>query len=124
MDRRQHNRFALKGSVSFFRQELDGVRSEGNGFTRDISERGLFVLTDAQVPLGEAVRLEIVFYSPGTNSVMRMTAKGQVLRAEPGCRGEHMGGFAAAISSVAFRNGMADSGTQVAQSTPAATQPC
>jgi PilZ domain-containing protein len=102
MSRRQYNRFALRGSVSFSWRELEGLRLEGYGFTRDISERGVFVVTDAHVPLHEAVRIEIVFQSPGSNSVVRMTAEGQVLRVEAGSRTETVGGFAAAIRSLAL----------------------
>jgi hypothetical protein len=84
---------------------------EGNGFTRDVSEHGVFVLTGAHVPLGEAIQMEIVFCSPGTNSVVRMIAEGHVLRVEPGSQSAHMGGCAAAISSLVFRNGKAGAGS-------------
>src|ERR1700680_1883399 len=111
MDRRQHLRFALRGFVSFSWQEREDLRLEGNGFTRDISERGVFVLTGAHVPLGEAIQMEIVFCSPGTNSVVRMIAEGHVLRVEPVSQSAHMGGCAAAISSLVFRNGKGGAGS-------------
>jgi hypothetical protein len=121
MDRRRHIRFALRGFVSLSWQERDDLRLEGNGFTRDISEHGVFVLTGARLPLGEAIQLEIVFCSPGTNSVVRMSAEGRVLRVEPGPRSEDMGGCAAAITSLVFRNGIAGSGNLVAERTPGGT---
>ena len=124
MDRRQHIRFALRAPVSFFSQERGGVRLEGNGFTRDVSERGVFVLSDTQVPLGEAIQLEIVVYSPGTTSVVHMSAKGRLLRVEHSSGTEHMGGFAAAISSLEFRNGTAGGGIAVASRIPGGAQPC
>jgi hypothetical protein len=94
--------------VSFFWREREGIRLEGNGFTRDVSERGVFVLTDTQAPLGEAIQLEIVFCSPGTNSMLRMIAKGQVLRVEPGSRSAKTGGFGAATSPLVLSNCLAD----------------
>jgi hypothetical protein len=124
MNRRQHNRFALRGSVSFSWREVEGLRLEGYGFTRDISERGVFVVTDAHVPLHEAVRLEIEFQSPGSNSVVCMTAEGQVLRVEPGSRTETVGGFAAEISSLALGTPLAGGESYGAKGTLGGKRPC
>jgi hypothetical protein len=124
MDRRRYSRFVLRGSVSFSRQDRKGVCFEGNGFVRDISKRGVFVVTDTHVPLGEAVRLEMVFESPGTNSAMRMIAKGQVLRVESDSRSEHIDGFAAAISSLALSSGIPRGESQGAKGTLGGKQPC
>ena len=79
--------------MSFLWEEPEGVEVEDTGFTRDVSERGAFILTDTQAPLGAGIRLEIVFRSFVTRD-LRMSAKGQVLRVEPSSRIEKIGGFA------------------------------
>lgn len=106
MDQRRHVRFALRAPVSFLWGEREGGGCEGNGFTQDISECGIFVLTNTHVPLGTRLRLEIVFRGTETQSVLRMTANAQVLRIEPSSGSEYVSGFAAETSSLVFSTGI------------------
>ena len=92
LDRRRHIRFALKATVSFLWKETGGVELAGTGSTRDISERGVFVLTNTQAPMGTPVRLEIVFQSVVTRD-LHMITEGHVIRVETSFQSQ-IGGFA------------------------------
>jgi len=57
--------------------------SRGEGYTRDISPSGVFVLTDNRLPLGTTVKLEV--FLPSTRkeaSGALMRTRGHVVRSE------------------------------------------
>jgi len=83
----------LRTPGSFLWEERDGLKRKGTGFTRDVSECGVFILTDTQAPLGAGIRLEIVFRGLVTRD-LHMNTEGQVLRIELSSRSEGSDGFA------------------------------
>ena len=103
MDRRRNKRYDLKAAASFFWKAPGAARSGGEGFVRDISERGVFVLTDHSPPLGASVRFEVL-PTPTSAPVLVMRAKGEVIRVEPSSGYEQANGFAAATRTLTVRN--------------------
>jgi hypothetical protein len=94
-DQRKSSRYELGAVVSFLWKDLQGNHHAGAGYMRDVSVRGLFVITPMPPPIGTKVRLEICFESSLTDSPIEIQAKGQVCRVEPDNQnGEHRG-FAA-----------------------------
>jgi hypothetical protein len=102
MDRRRHVRFGLKAPLSLVCKEDHHGECDGNGYTRDVSECGLFVVTDAQVPLNAKIHIEIEFTTVVTHSPLVMTADGRIVRIEskPG----EAAGFAVETNYLDFRN--------------------
>jgi len=103
MDRRHHKRFDLQATARFSWKDAGGARFEGQGLTRDISEKGVFVLTPHVPPSGTAVRLE-VRASSRSGSALLIQSRGQVVRVEDAARTQAGLGFAAATRSLKFRD--------------------
>jgi hypothetical protein len=76
-------RFPLKASVDFWWKDELGNAKQGEGLSRDISERGAFVYAAVCPPAGAPVRLRLSLEGfPGGTRDMRMEIEGQVLRVE------------------------------------------
>jgi hypothetical protein len=106
MDRRLHERFDLQATAHFSWKDAGGLRWSAHGTTRDISERGLFVVTPDVPPSGTAVRLEVRACS-GRGAGLLVQTKGQVVRVEvneqPASEAGRVG-FAVATRSLILRN--------------------
>ena len=103
MDRRHHTRFDLQATARFFWRDAAGIRFEGKGLTRDISETGVFVLTPHLPPSGTPVRLEVRAVSVSGSDLL-MQSKGHVVRVEGSAQPADGFGFAAATGSLKLRN--------------------
>jgi len=103
MDRRHQKRFELQAKVHFSWLDAGGVRSEGQGITRDISEMGVFVQTSECPPSGAAVRLQMRATALSTSGLMMQTS-GRVVRVEPSAQAAPATGFAAATRSLKLRD--------------------
>ncbi|MHB8616342.1 MAG: PilZ domain-containing protein [Candidatus Acidiferrales bacterium] len=95
MDRRQHTRFDLSAPVTYFWKEQGSIRRAGRGTTRDVSECGLFVVTDSFPPAGAVIEFEVSF-SFRDDSQIQMKAKGEVVRVDANGNAAAVHGFAAA----------------------------
>jgi hypothetical protein len=96
MESRLHKRYRLSALVSFEWESNGEHVLRGEGYTRDISPAGVFVVTGQALPVGTAVRLEVDL--PGLqseNSGPRLRTQAHVIRTE-------RGGFAA-IADAGFR---------------------
>jgi len=86
-DHRLTLRYALHTPVDFTWLDEKSVRREGRGYSRDISAKGAYLITvDCPSP-GATVTLTVHF--PATSDggpVLRMEAKGRVLRVEETAR--------------------------------------
>lgn len=103
-DRRQRNRYDLKASVAFLWKDSEGERYRGKGRLRDISESGVFVLTDMQPPEGVTVFLEVLFGPFRNGSAVAIDSQGEVIRIESADEtGSHCG-FAASTKTPKLRN--------------------
>jgi hypothetical protein len=103
MDRRNHRRYDLQATAHFSWRDAGGTRWQGRGFTRDISETGLFVVTRDAPPSGVAVKVEVRAFSRWGSGLL-MQAKGQVVRVEVNEQPASGVGFAAATRSLVLRN--------------------
>lgn len=81
MDRRSRKRFDLRAPVEYFWTDSAQLQRRGQGTTRDVSERGIFILTEASPPVGAAVRFEVSFPF-GDDSQIQLKAQGHVTRVE------------------------------------------
>ena len=75
-DRRRHLRFPISIPV-----EYSATKSERRAFTRDLSERGVFLETTEPLPVGREVRLSLDW--PGmvnASHSLRLIASGKVIR--------------------------------------------
>jgi hypothetical protein len=101
MDRRKALRFNLNVPVRFM-WKYHGRRAESaTGETRDISFRGLFVVSDACPPVGSTIKARVTLPTPGgLDLVMRL--KATVLRVEAVVADKYAGGFAALTKKYAL----------------------
>jgi PilZ domain len=84
MNQRQHNRYRLAASVSFFWETEDHRVHYGNGQTRDCSISGAFVLSPERLTIGSILQMEfslprLLAAGPGA----RLKTRARVVRVEP-----------------------------------------
>src|ERR1700722_11901899 len=80
-DRRSALRHALHARAIFAWEDASGERRESRGHTRDLGQRGAFVLTEQCPPRGACVSLSIFLPVVGPETrIMRMEVEAQVLR--------------------------------------------
>jgi PilZ domain-containing protein len=60
MEMRQNKRYPLRASVRFAWEQKVGSTRHGEGYTRDISAAGVFVLTTNRLPPGTPVKMEVI----------------------------------------------------------------
>ena len=94
MDRRLHARFDLSAPVTYSWGDAESTRQTGHGTTRDVSECGLFVLTDSFPPAGTTIEFEVSF-SFRDDSQIQMRATGTVVRIDADGNAKMVHGFAA-----------------------------
>lgn len=95
VDRREQTRFNVRASVTFEWWDAQGVQRCGQGVTRDVSSKGLFIFSDCLPPAKVDLRLEVLFGSvveEGSN--LQLEAEALVLRVEPAANLGASSGFA------------------------------
>ncbi len=90
--------------MTFFWKNRGESGQEAEGFTRDLAQGGMFIVTDTPPPVGTMVQVDVLFPSFEAGSALQMRSKCRVLRVERGTPGETRGGFAALSKSFALRN--------------------
>jgi hypothetical protein len=103
MDRRQHRRFDLSAPVTFSWEDEGSMCDIGHGTTRDVSECGLFVLTDLCPPLGTDIDFEVSFPFRD-DSQIQMKVRGKVVRIEPSADVGALQGFASETKVLWLQN--------------------
>jgi PilZ domain len=106
MDRRQNQRFDLNAPVTYFWTKEENVQATGHGITRDVSQSGLFVLTDSFPPVGTAIELELSFHLHDDS--LQMRASGSIVRVEAGVGASGAQGFAAVMKVAGYGKWPAD----------------
>lgn len=92
--RRNSIRYPLEAPVVFRWKGDNGVFQQNEGWSRDVSERGVFVVAASCPPACADIELRIDFAAvPAVMRGMQMEVDGRVLRVEPGTS-ERKGGFA------------------------------
>jgi len=104
-ERREHPRYSVRALVDFEWMD-DGMLRRGQGQTRDISSKGIFVYSPSEPPTKADLEVE-VFLSPVAEAVtkLRISAKGLVIRVEPATKFGEDGGFAVLNKSLILLNG-------------------
>jgi hypothetical protein len=96
MELRKATRYRLNAPVFYWWESADGTLQEAQGITRDISDRGVFVVAKQLPPAG--VRVEVDVHLPAVSRAARsaqLHGEGAVLRiCEPEAKES---GFAAAV---------------------------
>ena len=83
MELRQNKRYLLRASVVFSWANTDGNTMRGEGYTRDISPAGVYVLTSDRLPSSTAVKLEVTLPSLNEKrSGASLRTQGRVVRSE------------------------------------------
>jgi len=95
MERRRVVRYELHIPVVFFWENAEGSKFQAEGVTRDISDVGLYVLSEKCPPLKSKVRVEVMLAQAGVASAS-LKGSMQVLRVEDGPEGFGGCGFALA----------------------------
>jgi hypothetical protein len=84
-ERRVALRYALHARVIFAWDDASGRRRESRGHTRDVGQRGAFVLAPECPARGETVSLSIFLPVIGAETkVLRLEVEGRVLRSSSG----------------------------------------
>jgi hypothetical protein len=94
-DRRGGLRYALHARVVFGWQDASGNRKESRGHTRDVAQKGTYIVATDCPPKGAVVSLSIFLpINAGDKRILRMDADGSVMRAERPAGQPFLNGFA------------------------------
>lgn len=105
VERREQIRFGLRALVNFEWFDREHVRHLGQGLTRDISAKGLFIFSEDPPPAKADIQAEVYFgFIEGMDTNLRLSAKALVLRVEPTAKSGSSGGFAILNKSYTLAN--------------------
>jgi hypothetical protein len=94
LERREQTRYGVRALVDFEWMD-EGVLRRGNGLTRDISTKGMFIHSDIKPPVKADLRVDVIFRDfASTSTNLQMRAKGLVIRVEPASEPGSQQGFA------------------------------
>jgi hypothetical protein len=99
-DARANMRHLLNARVVFQWNDDTGFQKVGRGHTRDISQKGAYVVSPERPPKGAYLTMHI--YLPalvGDSKLLSIQAECQVLRVEPNARVESTIGWGFAVSN-------------------------
>jgi hypothetical protein len=104
IERRRAIRYPVKLPASFSWEDEQRIMRQGEGRTRNISEKGVFVDAAICPPIGSSV--EVRFLLPALNDSgrkMHVQHRGETLRLEGAEQREHSSGFAIKSRDVVWR---------------------
>jgi hypothetical protein len=103
MERRGATRFRLRLAVVFSWRDEQGIVQGSEGWSRDLSSRGIYVRSDMVPPVGAAVEMNVFLPEPGYQiRAAELHAKGLVVRIDRRA-GTQSSGFAAMNHTVLLR---------------------
>ena len=95
LERREQIRFGLRALVKFVWVDGEGTRHQEQGFTRDISSRGMFIFSDSLPPTKVDLQAEVFFGCvAGADANLELRVKALVLRVESALTSGSYNGFA------------------------------
>jgi hypothetical protein len=96
VDLRHSRRYRVSATASFLWERADGLLEETSGAIRDISDRGVFIVTDTVPPVGAHLDVDVHLPSVEAGSAaVQLHGEGVVVRIET--RAGEGRGFAAAM---------------------------
>jgi hypothetical protein len=106
LERREQTRYGVRALVDF--EWIDeGVIRRGQGITRDISTKGIFIYSEMNPPAKADVLVDVSFRGvTSIPSTLQMRAKGLVIRVEPAIEPGSQQGFAMLNRSYELRHGV------------------
>ena len=82
MERRDHTRYAVQALIDFEWME-EGVLRREQGVTRDISQKGMFIRSNAMPPAKADMEVDVAFRDIASiPTILRMRARSLVIRVE------------------------------------------
>ena len=98
-ERREGVRYALHARVVFGWTEISGQKRESRGHTRNVAQKGTFIMSPDCPPRDTPITLTIFLpVNAGEKRVIQMAADGRVTRAERPDGQQYLNGFAVAIA--------------------------
>jgi hypothetical protein len=105
LERREQIRLGVRALVKFEWFDGQGARHREQGFTRDISSKGMFIFSDSLPPAMIDLQLDVFFGSiSGAEENLELSAKAVVIRLEPSTTPGASGGFAVLNRSHSLAN--------------------
>jgi hypothetical protein len=96
MELRKATRYLVSAPAFYWRERADGTLQEAQGITRNICDRGVFILAKALPPVGKCVELDVHLPAvTGTARAAQLHGEGTVVRTSG--LGGNESGFAAAV---------------------------
>jgi hypothetical protein len=95
LERREQIRLGVRALVKFEWFDGQGVQHREQGFTRDISSKGMFIFSDSLPPAKVDLQVDVFFGNiSGAEPNLELSAKALVIRSEPATNSGASGGFA------------------------------
>jgi hypothetical protein len=105
LERREQIRYGVRALVDF-EWDDEGVIRRGQGLTRDISTKGMFIHSDTNPPAKADLFVDVSFRDVSSiPTTLQMRAKGLVIRVEPATEPGSKQGFAMLNRSYELRAG-------------------
>jgi hypothetical protein len=105
LERREQIRLGVRALVKFEWFDGQGASHREQGFTRDISSKGLFIISDSLPPPKVDLQVDVSFESiSGVEPNLELSAKALVIRLEPATTPGASGGFAVLNRSYSLAN--------------------
>jgi PilZ domain-containing protein len=94
LERREQTRYGVRALVDFEWND-EGVTRRGQGITRDISPKGIFIYSDINPPAKADLLVDVFFGDVGSIPTnLQLRANGLVIRVEPATKPGSQQGFA------------------------------
>jgi c-di-GMP-binding flagellar brake protein YcgR len=95
VERRHSTRYEIHAAVAFFWNDAEAKEVQGEGLTRDISDVGLYIVSEQCPPMKSKVQIEVLFGKANGPGVS-LTGNMQVVRIERNLKIAGVFGFAIA----------------------------
>lgn len=95
VERRHSTRYEIHTTVAFFWDDAEAKQIQGEGVTKDISDVGLYIVSEQCPPLKSKVQIEVLFGTANGPGIS-LTGSMQVVRIERNLKIDGVFGFAIA----------------------------
>ena len=114
-DQRRHRRYEMKVPARFLCPGAQRNPQWHNGMSRDVSQKGAFVVSSFCPAVGTVMRIEVLLPSPRRDSIpVHMCGQGKVVRVESCGEPAHLSGFGVEVSHFSLLSGAKVAATRAA----------